>query len=220
MADALTATPTDRVVARLREAGVVPVVELPSAAAAVPLVEALATGGLTCVEITFRTPAAQDGLAAVREAFPEVLLGAGTVVTVEQLDAALACGADFVVAPGTAPALVTAALERGVPVLPGVCTPTEIELARTYGLDVFKFFPAQPMGGLGFLRALCAPYHDVSFVPTGGIDISNLAAYLSLPQVIACGGSWLVKRDLIANGEFTRIRELAEEAVEIVGAAR
>jgi 2-dehydro-3-deoxyphosphogluconate aldolase/(4S)-4-hydroxy-2-oxoglutarate aldolase len=211
---------TERVTARLREVRLVPVVELPSPAAAVPLVEALAGGGLDCVEITFRTPAAREGLALVRDRFPEVLLGAGTVLSLEQVDAAVSCGADFVVSPGTNPAVVDACRERGVPVLPGVCTPTEIELARSRGLRTLKFFPAEAMGGVGFLKALSGPYRDVAFVPTGGISPENLAGYLRLPHVVACGGSWMVKPEVVAAGDFDRVRRLASEAVAVASGVR
>ena len=210
---------TETIAARLRESRVLPVVELPAAEHAVPLAEALLAGGLACVEITFRTPAARDGLRAVRAAFPDLLLGAGTVLTAEQLEDAVEAGADFVVSPGTNPRLLELSAERGIPALPGVCTPTEIELARSCGAGVMKFFPAEAMGGVAFLRALCAPYRDLSLVPTGGVDPSNLAAYLELPQVVACGGSWLARRDLLLAGDFERVRALAEEAAAIAARA-
>jgi 2-dehydro-3-deoxyphosphogluconate aldolase/(4S)-4-hydroxy-2-oxoglutarate aldolase len=205
---------------RLRQVGVVPVVELPEAQLAIPLAEALVAGGLSCVEITFRTPAAQAGLEALRKAYPDMLLGAGTVFDEEQLTVAVSAGADFVVSPGTNPELVKACLARGLPILPGVCTPSEIEVARALGLNAVKFFPAEPMGGVSFLRALCGPYRDVSFVPTGGITASVLGDYLAVPQVLACGGSWMVKPELLRAGEFDTVRSLAEEATAIVGRSR
>jgi 2-dehydro-3-deoxyphosphogluconate aldolase/(4S)-4-hydroxy-2-oxoglutarate aldolase len=205
---------------RLRQVGVVPVVELPDAELAVPLAEALAAGGLSCVEITFRTPAAQAGLEAIRNAYPEMLLGAGTVLDEDQLSVAQSAGADFVVSPGTNPELVRACVERGIPILPGICTPSEIEVARGLGLSEVKFFPAEPIGGAPFLRALCGPYRDVSFVPTGGITTSVLADYLALPQVLACGGSWMVKPELLSEGRFDLVRSLAEEATAIVRRSR
>jgi 2-dehydro-3-deoxyphosphogluconate aldolase/(4S)-4-hydroxy-2-oxoglutarate aldolase len=206
--------------ARLRAAGVVPVVELPEAEDAVPLADALVAGGLSCVEITFRTPAAREGLAAIRAAHPEILLGAGTVLEEEQLDAALAAGADFAVAPGLSEEIVGAAAGRGLPMLPGTCTPTDIEHARRLGLRLVKFFPAEPVGGAPYLRALCGPYRDISFVPTGSVTTATLADYLALPQVVACGGSWMVKPDFLRNGEWDRITELAAEAVAIVARCR
>ena len=210
----------ERIVARLRDVRVVPVVELPAADAAVPLVEALVAGGLDCVEITFRTSAAADGLAAVRARFPGVLLAAGTVLSVDQVDAAAASGADVVVSPGVGAVVVEACLSRGLPVIPGVCTPTEIELARAHGLRLLKFFPAEALGGVSFLQALCAPYRDVAFVPTGGIGPHNLSEYLRLPQVVACGGSWLAKPQVLAAGAFDEVREFAAEAVAIAADAR
>jgi 2-dehydro-3-deoxyphosphogluconate aldolase/(4S)-4-hydroxy-2-oxoglutarate aldolase len=205
---------------RLRQVGVVPVVELPDAELAIPLAEALVAGGLSCVEITFRTPAAQAGLEAIRNAHADMLLGAGTVLDEEQLSVAQSAGADFVVSPGTNPDLVRACLAGGIPILPGVCTPSEIEAARGLGLRTVKFFPAEPIGGATFLRALCGPYRDVSFVPTGGITASVLADYLAIPQVLACGGSWMVKPELLSAGSFDRVRSLAEEATAIVSRSR
>jgi 2-dehydro-3-deoxyphosphogluconate aldolase/(4S)-4-hydroxy-2-oxoglutarate aldolase len=202
---------------RLRSARVVPVVELPDAEKAVPLVEALVAAGLPCVEITFRTAAAQAGLEAIRPRFPDVLVGAGTVLSLEQLEAAAGCDVDFVVSPGLNLALVEACRARGLAVLPGVCTPTDIELARSIELDLVKFFPAEAIGGVKLLRALCGPYRDLAFVPTGGIDASNLRSYLELSQVAACGGSWMVKPELLRAGNFDRVRELAAEAVAIAG---
>ena len=204
---------------RLRAVRVVPVVELPSADDAVPLAEALVAAGLPCAEITFRTGAARAGLEAIRQRFPELLLGAGTVLTNEQLDAAAGCGVDFVVSPGLNATLVEDCRSRALPVLPGVCTPTEIEQARALGLEVVKFFPAEATGGTALLRALCGPYRDLSFVPTGGIDATNLASYLALGQVAACGGSWLAKPELLRAGRFDRVGELAAEAVAIAAGA-
>lgn len=205
---------------RLRALRVVPVVELPSSDDAVPVAEALVAAGLPCVEITFRTAAAEAGLEAVRRRFPDLLLGAGTVLSTEQLDAAARCGVDFVVLPGLNPALVDDCLSRGLPVLPGVCTPTDIELARSLGVDLVKFFPAEAMGGVPFLRALCGPYREISFVPTGGINAANLASYLALGQVAACGGSWMVKPELLRARDFDRVGALAAEAVAIATGGR
>lgn len=204
------------VTARLREVGVVPVVELPDSVEAVALMEALVAGGLPCIEITFRTPSARDGIEAVRQAFPDVLLGAGTVLDEVQLAAATDAGADFVVSPGLNPELVKSSLERGIVILPGVCTPSEIDLARRLGLSTVKFFPAEPLGGPDLLRALCGPYRDISFIPTGGITHDVLADYLALAQVIACAGSWMVKPDLLRERSFDRVRSLAAAARAIV----
>jgi 2-dehydro-3-deoxyphosphogluconate aldolase / (4S)-4-hydroxy-2-oxoglutarate aldolase len=212
--------PVAAVSERLREAGVIPVVELPRAEHAVPLAEALVAGGLTCIEITLRTSAALAGLVAIREAYEDIFLGAGTVLDEEQVSAAVAAGADFVVSPGTNPTVVEACLATGTPILPGVCTPSDIERARALGLQLLKFFPAEPMGGASFLRALCGPYRDVSFVPTGGITPSLLPDYFALSQVVACGGSWLVKPELLSATDFGSVRTLAQEATSIVAHSR
>ncbi len=191
-------------------------VELPAVELAVPLAEALVAGGLPCVEITLRTPGGLAGLEAIRRGFPDILLGAGTVLSVDQVDAAVSAGADFLVSPGTNPALVELCGSLGVPILPGVCTPSEIEVARALGLENVKFFPSEPMGGAPFLRALCGPYRDISFVPTGGITPAVLPDYLALPQVLACGGSWMVKPELLSAAAFEQIRAMAVEATRIV----
>jgi len=214
------ATACSTLLQRLHAVRVVPVVELPSAGDAVPLAEALVAAGLPCAEITFRTGAARAGLEAIRERFPELLLGAGTVLTSKELDAAAGCGVDFVVSPGLDPTLVEDCRSRALPVLPGVCTPTELGQARALGLELVKFFPAEAIGGTALLRAVCGPYRDVSFVPTGGINAANLAGYLALGQVAACGGSWMVKPELLRAGRFDRVGELAAEAVAIAAGAR
>ena len=220
MSDTALREATAALALRLRSAGVIPVVELPEAAVAVPLAGALVAGGLSCVEITFRTPSALEGLAAIRASYPQLLLGAGTILDEDQLEAAVAAGADFVVSPGTNPELVASARALGVQILPGVCTPSEVDLARRLGLRTLKYFPAEPIGGVDFLRALCGPYRDVSFVPTGKITPARLPGYLALPQVLACGGSWMVKPDLLAAGDFDEVRRLSAEAAAIVARAR
>ena len=199
---------------------VVPVVEIASAGDAVPLARALLQAGLPCAEITFRTAAAAGAIAAIAEAVPDVRVGAGTVLTVAQAEDALTAGAAFLVAPGFDAAVVELALERGVPVMPGVCTPTEVGLALAHGLSLVKLFPAEALGGVTYLKALAAPFGDVRFVPTGGISADNLAAYLALDRVIACGGSWMVRKDLIAAHDFDAIGRLAAQAREIACAAR
>ena len=204
---------TTAVVEQLRAIGLLPVVELARAADAVPLAEALIAGGLPCIEITLRTPEAAAGIAAVRAACPEILLGAGTVLSVEQLDAALAAGANFAVAPGTNPVVVAASHARGMPMLPGVATPSEIESARALGLRTFKLFPSELLGGAAYVKTLCGPYRDVAFVPTGSITPATLPAYLAIPQVVACGGSWMVSPALVADGDFAAIQALAADAI-------
>ena len=199
---------------------VIPVVEIPRVEDAVPLARALVDAGLPCAEITFRTASAAQAIEAIATSVPDIRVGAGTVVTVAQAEAALAAGASFIVAPGFDPAVVDFAVEHGVPIVPGVCTPTEVGMALGRGLSVLKLFPAEAAGGVAYLKALAAPFGGVRFVPTGGIGPDNLAAYLAVKQVIACGGSWMVKKALIAAGEFDTIRTLATQAREIACAAR
>ena len=206
--------------ARLKQIGVVPIVTLPDVDVAVPMAEALSEGGVGCAEITLRTPDALRGLAAIRAACPDLLLGAGTVLDVAQIAEAIEAGADFVVAPGTNPEVVAACQERNVPILPGVTTPSEIDFARRLGLRALKFFPAEPLGGARTLRVLSGPFQDVSFVPTGSIVPELLPGYLAVPQVLACGGSWMVDPALLAARDFDRVRKLAAEARAVVDAAR
>lgn len=203
----------------LSEFRVIPVVEIPSVAAAVPLARALLRGGLPCAEITFRTDSAAGAIAAITVEVPEVTIGAGTVLSVDQAERAVAAGARFLVAPGFDPAVVDFATWAGVPMLPGVCTPTEIALALARGISLLKFFPAEAAGGVSYLKAVAAPYRQARFVPTGGIGPDNLTAYLELPQVVACGGSWMVKKAAIAAGEFDAISAMTAAAVASATAA-
>lgn len=196
--------------------GLVPVVKLAEAEQAEPLARALCEGGLPCAEVTFRTPAAADAIRRMRAAQPQMLVGAGTVLTVEQADEAIAAGAAFVVSPGLNPRVVEHCLERDMPVLPGCATPSEVEQALALGLDTVKFFPAEAMGGLPVIRAMAAPYAGVRFMPTGGIGVRNLREYLACPQVLACGGSWMVKEALLDRGDFAEITRLTAEAVQVM----
>jgi 2-dehydro-3-deoxyphosphogluconate aldolase/(4S)-4-hydroxy-2-oxoglutarate aldolase len=208
------------IIDRMRQMGVIPVVSIPRLEHALPLAESLLEGGLPCAEVTFRTAAAAESMMEIRARFPEIFLGAGTVLAIEQAETAINSGAQFIVSPGTNPAVVDYCLSKGVPIFPGVCTPTEIETALAKGVDVLKFFPAEPMGGIGLLKAICAPYRQVRFIPTGGIDQKNLGQYLALTEVVACGGSWMVKPELMNAGEFDRIRQLVKEAVALVDELR
>jgi 2-dehydro-3-deoxyphosphogluconate aldolase/(4S)-4-hydroxy-2-oxoglutarate aldolase len=205
---------------RVRQCGIVPVVSLQKAEHALPLAEALIAGGLPCAEITFRTAAAAESIRQISREFPSMLVGAGTVLSVEQAKTALDAGAQFLVSPGTNPAVVDYCRQQNVTVFPGVCTPTEIEAALAKGVDVLKFFPAEPMGGVKFLKAVCAPYKNVRFIPTGGIDGTNIRQYLALPAVVACGGSWMVKPELLEAGNFTAVQTMTEQAVALVNEAR
>ena len=182
------------------------------------LAGALADGGLPCAEVTFRTSGAVEALRRMTSDHPEMLLGAGTVLTVKQAAEARAAGAKFIVAPGFNPAVVDDCLANGTPVFPGVCTPTEIEGALGMGLTVLKFFPAEPIGGIRYLKAIAAPYTSVEFMPTGGVTVENIGTYLAFPRVVACGGSWMAPPDWIAGEQFDRIRDAAREAVKAVGA--
>ena len=194
---------------------IVPVVKLNRSEDALPLAQALIEGGLPVAEVTFRTDAAE---ASIREMakLPEMLVGAGTVTNTEQAKRALDAGASFLVTPGFSSKVTEFALEHKLPVLPGISTPTELMMAMEYGLPVVKFFPAVQYGGLATIKALAAPFPSIRFMPTGGINASNVKEYLAYDRIIACGGSWMVKEDFIKAGDFSSITKLTKEAVELV----
>lgn len=200
--------------------GVVPVVVLEDAKDAAPLAEALIKGGLPCAEVTFRTEAAQESIWIMKESYPEMLVGAGTVLTTAQADAAVEAGAEFIVTPGFDPEIVDYCIEKGIPVFPGCITPSEVAQAVKRGLKTVKFFPAELFGGLAAIKALSAPYNMVKFMPTGGINASNLKEYLAFDRIVCCGGSWMVKGDLIREGAFDRICELTREAAQLAASMR
>jgi len=204
-----------KVLDRIHSLGVVPVVKIEDAQLAGQLGKALLEGHLPCAEITFRTEAAEEAIHILSSEHPDILVGAGTVLSVEQASSALEAGARFIVSPGFDPELVDWCLERQVAVMPGVATPTEITMALNKGLRVLKFFPAEVLGGVKALKALGGPFVGVSFVPTGGVNASNAAEYLSLDMVHACGGSWVTKGSLISGGAFDEITRRARAAVEI-----
>ena len=204
---------------RLRNVRVVPVITIDDPENAVPLANAMSAGGLPCAEITFRTPRAAEALRRITAEVPELFAGAGTVLTPDQAKAARDAGAQFIVAPGFSPRLVDHCLAQGIPVYPGIATPTEIEAALEKGLTTVKFFPAEPMGGLAYLKAIAAPYVDVSFMPTGGVNAANIASYLAFKRVVACGGSWMAPSDWIAAKQFDRIRDESHRAVAAVRAS-
>ena len=208
------------VLEQIQALGIVPVVVLDDAKDAKPLAKALCDGGLSCAEVTFRTPAAEESIRIMAQEFPDMLVGAGTVLTTEQVDCAVAAGAKFIVSPGLNPRIVKYCVEKGIPITPGCSNASDIELALENGLEVVKFFPAEPAGGLRMIKALAGPYVGVKFMPTGGINASNVREYLAYNRIIACGGSWMVKGDLIRAGEFDKITELTKEAVEIVKESR
>jgi 2-dehydro-3-deoxyphosphogluconate aldolase/(4S)-4-hydroxy-2-oxoglutarate aldolase len=205
------------VVDRLRACRVVPVATLDDPAAAAEVAAALLAGGISCIEIAFRRPGAAEAVRAARAA-GDILVGAGTVLSPEQADAAVQAGADFAVAPGTNETVVQRCLELGLPFFPGVATPTEIERARGLGLRVLKVFPAAQIGGPSFLRAVSATYPDVGFFPTGGVTSENVGVYLAVPSVVACGGSWLVAPELVRERRFGEITALASAAIGAVAA--
>ena len=198
---------------QFKEYGVVPVVVLNDAKDALPLAKALVEGGLACAEVTFRTEAAEESIRLMSEAYPEMLVGAGTVLTIDQVDRAVKAGAKFIVSPGFDPEIVDYCSENNIPVFPGCVTPSEVAQAVKRGLKVVKFFPAEQAGGIAMIKAMAAPYTMVKFMPTGGINTKNLADYLSCDKILCCGGSWMVKGDMIKAGEFDKICTMAKEAV-------
>ncbi|MBQ6679375.1 MAG: bifunctional 4-hydroxy-2-oxoglutarate aldolase/2-dehydro-3-deoxy-phosphogluconate aldolase [Lachnospiraceae bacterium] len=200
--------------------GIIPVVVIDDEKDAVPLAKALIEGGLPAAEVTFRTAAAEGAIRAIKEAYPEMLVGAGTVLTDEQADRAIAAGASFIVSPGLNPAHVEYVLSKGVPMVPGVVTPSEIEQGLALGLTTLKFFPAEPSGGLAMIKALTAAYVNLKIMPTGGINAKNAEEYLKDPHILAVGGSWMVKKDLIKAGAFDEIKAMTEEAAALVKRAR
>ncbi len=210
----------NEIVQKLGEVGIIPVVAIDDADSAVPLGKALLDGGLPCAEITFRTAAAEAAIQKMVAAHPDILVGAGTVLTVDQAKRAASAGAKFIVTPGFDAQVVEWCLANNVPITPGVMTPTDINQAIAKGLTVLKFFPAEAAGGIKTLKAIGGPYVGIKFIPTGGINAANLADYLNLPMVHACGGSFMVKKQLIASGEFESITQLTREAVSLVAAAR
>ncbi len=203
----------NEVLKKISNIGIVPVVVLDDAKDAAPLAKALCEGGLPCAEVTFRTAAAEESIRIMASEFPEMLVGAGTVLTTEQVDRAVNAGAKFIVSPGLNPTVVKYCLDKNIPVCPGINNPSNIEQAIELGLDVVKFFPAEQSGGINMIKAMAAPYTQMKFMPTGGISAKNICDYLSFDKIIACGGCWMVKKDLVAAGEYDKIHELTEEAV-------
>lgn len=196
--------------------GIVPVIKIEDAEKAVPLARALCEGGLPVAEITFRTSCAAEAISAITKEFPDMLVGAGTVLTPEQADAAVKAGAKFIVSPGLNPRVVRHCLEIGVPITPGCSNPSDIEAALELGLDVVKFFPAEAAGGLPMIKAMSAPYGGLKFMPTGGLNESNILSYLKFNKILACGGSFMVPGDLLAAGKFDEIKHLTHNAVMLM----
>lgn len=201
---------------KIYETGIIPVIKIEDAENAVPLAKALIDGGLPAAEITFRTSAAAEAIKRISEAFPDMAVGAGTVLTPEQADEAKAAGAQFIVSPGLNPRVVEHCIKIGVPVIPGCSGPSDIEKAIELGLNTVKFFPAEAAGGLPMLKAMSAPYGKIKFMPTGGLNENNILSYLAFDKIIACGGSFMVKDEYINNKEFDKIRLLTEKAVKLM----
>ena len=206
----------EKVLEEIKKIGIVPVVVLDDAKDAEPLAKALCEGGLPCAEVTFRTEAAEESIRIISEKYPEMLVGAGTVLTTEQVDRAVAAGAKFIVSPGFNPKVVKYCIDRDIPVTPGTQTPSEMEQAIEMGLDVVKFFPAEPAGGLKMIKAVAAPYTMLQFMPTGGINLNNVEEYLEYDRILACGGSWMVKGDLVKAGKFDEIQKMTADAAALV----
>ena len=194
--------------------GIVPVIKIDDTETAVPLVEALVSSGLHVAEVTFRTAQAEESIKRIVKAYPDMLIGAGTVLSVEQVDKAVNAGAKFIVTPGFNPNVVSYCISNGITVIPGASTPSDMEAALEIGLDVVKFFPAEQSGGVEYLKAVGGPYTTLKFIPTGGINAKNLNSYLSQKNVVACGGSWMVKSELIDAGDFGAIKKLTREAIQ------
>ena len=201
---------------KIQKIGIVPVVVLNDAKDAEPLAKALCDGGLPCAEVTFRTAAAAESIKIMTTKFPEMLVGAGTVLTTEQVDRAVAAGASVIVSPGFDPEVVDYCISKNIPVMPGIVTPSELAQAVKRGLTRVKFFPATAAGGLKMIKAMCAAYTTVRIMPTGGISTANLEEYLSCDKIFCCGGSWMVKGDMIKAGEFDKIKDMTAEAVALV----
>lgn len=208
------------VVATFERLGVFPIIVIDRVEDAVPLGEALLEAGMPIAEITFRTPAAAAAIESLARACPEMLLGAGTVLSPEQAQRAFDAGARFVLSPGLNPVVVDYCRDHGIAAFPGVCTPTEIEAALARGLKVVKFFPAEAMGGLKYLKAVSAPLSMVRYLPTGGLNPDNLPGYLSFRQTLACAGTWIVRKEWLEAGRFDLIRGAAARALEIVAGVR
>ena len=198
---------------QLADLKVIPVIAINNVEHAIPLGRALVENGLPCAEITLRTECAIEAIKAMRNAFPDMLIGSGTVLTNEQVDASIEAGVDFIVSPGFNPRTVQYCLDKGVAIVPGVNNPSLVEQAMEMGLRTLKFFPAEPSGGVGMLKALTAVY-PVNFMPTGGVSLKNVDEYLSIPSVLACGGTWMVPTKLMDEGKWDELGELIRDAVK------
>lgn len=205
---------------QLRNIAIVPVIEIEDPAKAVSLAKALIEGGINCAEVTFRTAGAAEAIKNMVEAYPDMLVGAGTVLRREQVDKAIEAGAKFIVSPGLNPDTVNYCIEKNIPVVPGVVTPSEIELALSLGLTFVKFFPAEAAGGLKMIKAVAVPYKEVSFMPTGGVNIGNINDYLAFDRIVACGGTWIVPKSALKEDNYEEITRLCLEAKDHIKEVR
>lgn len=206
----------NKILEEISKIGIVPVIALDDVKDAEPLAKALIEGGLPCAEVTFRTKAAEESIKIMSSKFPELLVGAGTVLTIEQADKAVAAGAKFIVSPGFNPKVVKHCIEKEIPVTPGCSSPSDVEQAIELGLEVVKFFPAEAAGGLNMIKSMAAPYVNMKFMPTGGINEKNVTSYLDFDKIIACGGSWMVNKDMVKAGDFEGVKKLTKKAVEVM----
>ena len=203
----------NEVLQRVYQIGIIPVIAIDDADKAVPLAQALVKGGLPAAEVTFRTAAGEEAIRRIAAEVPDMLVGAGTVLTTEQADRAIAAGAQFIVSPGFNPVVTRYVIDKGVPMMPGTATPGEMEQAMSMGLDVVKFFPAEQNGGVAKLKALAGPYTNLRWMPTGGVNTKNMMDYLSFDKIVACGGTWMVKKELINGEKWDEITAICKEAV-------
>ena len=206
----------NKVLEEISKIGIVPVIALDDVKDAELLAKALIEGEIPCAEVTFRTKAAEESIKIMSSKFPELLVGAGTVLTIEQADKAVAAGAKFIVSPGFNPKVVKHCIEKDIPVTPGCSSPSDVEQAIELGLEVVKFFPAEAAGGLNMIKSMAAPHVNMKFMPTGGINEKNVTSYLDFDKVIACGGSWMVNKDMVKAGDFESIKKLTKKAVEVM----
>ena len=206
----------ENLIKQISDIGVVPVIKIDNAKDAVPLAAALKKGGICCAEVTFRTDAAEEAIRLIAQEYPDFLVAAGTVLTPKQADAAMQAGASFIVSPGLNPIVVKHCNEKGYPIIPGVCTPSEVEHAMSLGLTYLKFFPAEAAGGVKMIKAMAAPYTKIKFMPTGGVNLDNLQEFISAKFIVACGGTYMVKEDLINSENYEEITNLSRKSIEII----
>jgi 2-dehydro-3-deoxyphosphogluconate aldolase/(4S)-4-hydroxy-2-oxoglutarate aldolase len=203
----------NEIIKKIYQTGIVPVVVFTDIKQVLPAVRALAEGGIDCAEITFRTDSAEEAIKIISKEMPQMLVGAGTVLTTDQADKALNAGAKFIVSPGTNPKILKHCINKNITVIPGCSNPSDIEVCLEYDIDTVKFFPAEAAGGINMVKAMSAPYTNVKFLPTGGINIKNLNSYLSFDKVLACGGSWMINKTLLEKEDYQAVKKLTEEAV-------